>query len=853
VRRLTTRRLFASAVFAALAIFFSYAAEADDHPLRGVALVIGQSDYSGLPKLSNPQNDARAIDGLLDGLGFDVTRVLDGTGDKLRQKIARFLEDAADADVAVVYYSGHGIEAGGEDYLVPVDADLSTPQRAGETLLPVSELLGQLAKTVPVTIVLLDACRTGAFPDGTMIQPPGASVPVVAQTTGLGVIRGPAPVAKAGAPAAGYGMVIGFAASPGQPALDGAGGDENSPYAAAILKHFGAGGYSFGDVMTLVSEEVYLKTGARQLPWVNSSLRRVLSFAQPPAADPDQSAIRSARRQLLLNIATTPPETQKYVESLAGEEKVPLDELYGMLGVLGVDTSDPSKLQQQLRQGAAQLKQLMAEKPGGVKQDAELQRLSDLADNAQREGAIALALDFRAKASLRAEALARQRDASEEALKADRVELGETFAAHAQTAVLNFDYATAANKYAEAYAQVDRWDDVLAISYIGKEALALTRLGAAGGDPAALTRALTLYPKALARAPRGDFPEQWGAIQSDYAVALSIAGERSSDTSVLRQAIAAFEAALEVRTRQADAADWSVTKSGLGNALWLLGNRTADNAMRQAALKAFLDALDAVDRTADPYRWGMIETNIGNALAVLANVPGNATRLDDSVAALRAAADALRSAHASVDWANTATNLASVLVAKFDADADRAKLTEAIGIFGDVLKVRTQAAMPLDWGVTMVNLGTAQKSLGAADNSAEELETAAATFRAALTALQRDTVPFDWALAQANLGEALLDLGTLGEQDQLEPAIAAFRAALEVRTRAAAPEGWARTTNDLGWALGMHGADIGDKAMVAEGRAAIVAAEELYATWGDYSAYFADRLKIIDAALATMP
>jgi len=66
----------------------------------------------------------------------------------------------------------------------------------------------------------------------------------------------------------------------GDHALDGAPG-ENSPYAAALLKHFAAGGYAFGDVMTMVSEEVYLKTKARQLPWTNSSLRRVLSFGTP--------------------------------------------------------------------------------------------------------------------------------------------------------------------------------------------------------------------------------------------------------------------------------------------------------------------------------------------------------------------------------------------------------------------------------------------------------------------------------------------------------------------------------------------------------------------------------------------
>src|SRR3569833_3645333 len=143
---------------------------AADAPLKGVALVIGESNYSGmLPKLSNPKNDARAMDELLGNLGFDGSRVLDGDGKKLGRAIEDFVDEAKDADVALVYYSRHGIEAGGENYLVPVDADMSTPQQAGQTLVPLSQLLDELAKTVPVTIVLLDACRTNAFPAGAMI------------------------------------------------------------------------------------------------------------------------------------------------------------------------------------------------------------------------------------------------------------------------------------------------------------------------------------------------------------------------------------------------------------------------------------------------------------------------------------------------------------------------------------------------------------------------------------------------------------------------------------------------------------------------------------------------------------
>ena len=114
-----------------------------------------------------------------------------------------------------------------------------------------------------------------------IIKLPHSDAPItITADPGLAPLRGPTPAARPDLPPESLGTVIGFAAEPGQPALDGPAG-ENSPYAAALLKHLSAGGFSFGDVMTMVTEEVYLKTKAQQLPWTNSSLRRVLTFAAP--------------------------------------------------------------------------------------------------------------------------------------------------------------------------------------------------------------------------------------------------------------------------------------------------------------------------------------------------------------------------------------------------------------------------------------------------------------------------------------------------------------------------------------------------------------------------------------------
>ena len=179
-----------------------------------------------------------------------------------------------------------------------------------------------------------------------MIQPPGAAAPIAG--AGDGARRS----ARAGAGGqagragrqSGHGhRLCGLAGPAGARRRAGR---ANSPYAAALLKHLAAGGYSFGDVMTMVSEEVYLKTKARQLPWVNSSLRRVLSFGKPVETDRsrDEAAIkqgparaaadhrRRAGRDQGIRSRRWPPT-----------QGVPLDKLYGMLKVLGVDTSDPER------------------------------------------------------------------------------------------------------------------------------------------------------------------------------------------------------------------------------------------------------------------------------------------------------------------------------------------------------------------------------------------------------------------------------------------------------------------------------------------------------------------------------
>ena len=167
--------------------------------LKGVALVIGNGDYQHLPKLANPDHDSRDVGLLLKELGFDTVTTSDRDARRLGRDLAAFLEDADGADVALVYYAGHGIEAGGENFLVPVDADLSALDAAAERLVPLSTFVERLQATVPVAIVMLDACRNNPFPPDTLIRLDAAAEAAPIAAAGLGAGRGAAPSCRSGA------------------------------------------------------------------------------------------------------------------------------------------------------------------------------------------------------------------------------------------------------------------------------------------------------------------------------------------------------------------------------------------------------------------------------------------------------------------------------------------------------------------------------------------------------------------------------------------------------------------------------------------------------------------------------
>ncbi len=831
-RILRGARRVTALVFCCFLAFFAFLhATQAAQPLRGIALVIGNGDYQHLPRLANPVDDARAVEELLGELGFDTELSTDRDARRLARDLRNFVDDAQGADVAVIYYAGHGIEAGGQDFLVPTDADVSALEDAGKKLVPVSDVIAELSKTVRVAIVLLDACRDDPFPPGAILKlsPGAAPQPIAASGLAVTATRGAKSLApQPRANAASLGTVIGFSAEPGKAALDGKAGT-HSPYAAAILKHLGAlDGAEFGTVMRMVAEEVYLKTGGRQQPWVNESLRQLLYLGKAaPGPTGDEGAILKERRQLLLTIAALPDVERKQVEAAANEAGVPMDALYGLLKSLGADApKDPAELDRVLKAQTDRLKRILAEQATLQSPDPEITRLSKLADEALAEGALDANAKFRDEAKARFQANEKTLDQTEAELKARRLEGGVVFAKAGEAHALKADYLAAADDYEQAFQQVAKWDRQKAWLYEFAEALSFENAGERDGDNEVLRRSIAAYRAALDLSPKAERPSNWAATQNSLGIALSILGRRDGDKTHLKEAAAAFRAALEVRTRERMPSDWAQTQNNLGGALQSLGEHESDTAHLEQAAAAYQSALLEWKRESSPSDWAMAEGNLGSALWALGMRTGDLNRLEEAVSALRAALEETDENNSPLDWARAENNLGVALTDLGKRRGNVKPLQEAVAAYRAALQERTRDRVPLDWSETQNNLGSALWALGSRESGTARLKEAVAAFRAALQERTQDRVPLDWAMTQLNLGATLVALGERdGDIKRLKEAVAAFESVLQVLTRDHAPLLWANAQNSLGAALSTIGrseASVGRlEAAIAAFRAAL--------------------------------
>jgi hypothetical protein len=259
---------------------------------KRVALVIGNSAYEKVASLGNPANDAIAMTATLKEAGFDIvdSRSNLNVAD-MRRAFRDFSDKSRDADVAVVYYAGHGIEVDGTNYLIPVDAALERDLDGYDEAISLDRILATIEPAKKLKLVILDACRNNPFAK-TMKRTIGSR----AIGRGLARVEPTSP-----------NTLIAFASKAGSTASDG--DSKSSPFTSALIKHIATPGLDLRKVFGFVRDDVLKSTSNRQEPYLYGSLGGEdvsLVPAKPVVSTPPENPQAEIRRgyELALQLGT---------------------------------------------------------------------------------------------------------------------------------------------------------------------------------------------------------------------------------------------------------------------------------------------------------------------------------------------------------------------------------------------------------------------------------------------------------------------------------------------------------------------------------------------------------------------
>lgn len=249
-------------------------------PEQRVALVIGNSNYQNAPQLQNPDNDAQSMAQFLNSAGFEVVAATDlNQNDMLRvvQDFSAKVSARGPNTVAMVYYAGHGVQLAGENYLVPVDAKVSSPTELVNNSVRLVDVMSTL-EAIPsrMRIVILDACRNNPFPT---VNDAGR---------GLAIVDAP------------NGSIVGYSTAPGAEALDGTGG--HSPYTQAFLNVAREPNVPIEQLFKRVRLQVNQTTSGQQIPWESSSLTSDFTFFGDTAVAANRAPVNTPVVQMASNL-----------------------------------------------------------------------------------------------------------------------------------------------------------------------------------------------------------------------------------------------------------------------------------------------------------------------------------------------------------------------------------------------------------------------------------------------------------------------------------------------------------------------------------------------------------------------
>jgi len=216
---------------------------------RRVALIIGNSNYQNAPILPNPERDARGIADMFQKAGYEIVTTAFNVGNlDFKSTIRKFEDTVTDADIAVIYYAGYGLNIHGTNYLIPIDAKLASDRDANNETITLEQLVESVHGAKLLRVIIIDACRDSPF----------ARI-MKAERMGLGAVQPNS-----------IDTLIAYAAKPGTTADDG--GGDHSPFAAALIDNLFVPGLDIRLAFGRVRDEVLKKTGYMQEPFVYGSL-----------------------------------------------------------------------------------------------------------------------------------------------------------------------------------------------------------------------------------------------------------------------------------------------------------------------------------------------------------------------------------------------------------------------------------------------------------------------------------------------------------------------------------------------------------------------------------------------------
>ncbi|WP_315783994.1 MULTISPECIES: SUMF1/EgtB/PvdO family nonheme iron enzyme [unclassified Bradyrhizobium] len=289
-----------------LALIFVFIFSGAANAQKRIALVVGNSAYKNTPAIPNPEHDAEDMAATLKRLGFEIFSGTNLSKSAMEDLLIRFSREVKSSDVALAYYAGHGIQFGGVNYLVPIDAKLEDEADL-RRLIRVDDIMSDLQAAKTLRILVLDACRDNPLADGLRRKLERSRSSFVQQ--GLAKIDSP------------VGTITAYATQAGRTAEDGSG--RNSPFTRSILARI-ADPTEIGVTFRRIASDVYELTNKQQLPELSISLVGELylapnsvaggpSTASPPgaAAPPPVSeprpikAFKEGRRPSALSSAET--------------------------------------------------------------------------------------------------------------------------------------------------------------------------------------------------------------------------------------------------------------------------------------------------------------------------------------------------------------------------------------------------------------------------------------------------------------------------------------------------------------------------------------------------------------------